>query len=112
MCCDYAAYEDGSFQCILYTGSNVIDVNKDDFPNDSFLAFTFEHGVYEATVEPNPTDEGGNDDEPSGPTQDDFDADGNPVDEEPAPPAPEPDFSSKLALPFTILSSSVLMTLY
>ena len=110
MCCDYASYSDGSFQCILYTGQNVIDVNKADFPNDNFFAFTFEHGVYEAVIPPTPNDEGDNDDEPA-PTQDDFDADGNPVDEEPAP-APEPDFSSKLALPFTILLSTVTMTLY
>ena len=87
-------------------------MNKDDFPNDNFFAFTFEHGVYEAVVAPTPNDGGGNDDEPTPPpTQDDFDADGNPVDEEPAP-APEPEFSSKLALPLTILSSSLIITLY
>jgi len=41
MCCDYAAYADGSFSCILYTGSDTTDQDLGDFPDDLFSQFTF-----------------------------------------------------------------------
>ena len=68
MCCDYANYSDGSFQCILYTGQTVVDVNKDDFPDDNFLAFTFTHGEYQGSAPPS-TDDDDNDRQPTRPDQ-------------------------------------------
>ena len=101
MCCDYAKYADGSYQCILYTGDNTIDVNKDDFPDDTFLAFTFTHGVYSG----------------SGPTEGSDDTEEErPDPERPAPPNEGPpmmeDTGSKmLTLSMTILSAGY-MTLF
>jgi hypothetical protein len=46
MCCDYAAYADGSFSCILYTGSDTTDQDMGDFPDDLFSHFTFQHLQY------------------------------------------------------------------
>ena len=46
MCCDYAAYADGSYSCILYTGSDYMNQDLGDFPDDLFSHFVFQHGTY------------------------------------------------------------------
>ena len=97
MCCDYTNYADGSFQCILYTGDNTIDVNKDDFPDDTFLAFTFTHGVYSGNAPPEGTDDTEEEERPAPPTE--------------APPMMEDEGSKMLTLSMTILSAGY-MTLF
>lgn len=58
MCCDYAAYADGSYSCILYTGSDYMNQDLGDFPDDLFSHFVFQHGTYATAADDSSSDGG------------------------------------------------------
>ena len=43
MCCDYEEWQDGTFNCYLYSGGAVLAVNENDFPEDKFANWVFPH---------------------------------------------------------------------
>ena len=43
MCCDYEEWQDGTFNCYLYSGGSVLPVNENDFPEDKFANWVFPH---------------------------------------------------------------------